>query len=604
MTRTKKIVYMRIKQLIALPLLALALSGCGGGENETFYKVGFLGAPCDTSPEWNDANMQRMKELGFNTIQLNVAWGYRPGDNPLNMEDVVAVPDEFILPVDTTMLNENTGTRHVFLHSPEKIAARADELRSRIALCKKYGMRTIFHFGAPYVAYPAAEPLSQCISDGRTVERYKALIRKFHEEFPGVDDLLMYTYDQNAWLCSENGVCDKCFGRPLHERVSAFVNTLAATWRELNPGGRLWWEPWEISGGQTFAAMELLDTACVGLSLHSSITEVQLVLPADRWFKNMLTLASKHGIPVIGELWLGSATEETEPYTSIPTPLATLRALKAVNGAGKLAGIKEYYGNLPDREDVNLRMTAIFFDNPEIGEEEAMKLLAAPYGPAADEVREYWTLVSRAFELYPWDISWFAREVGKSNPCHALTAATLKGASWQTPSWQSNRRAAFMRTSETDYPHFWMLEDAQLRFKAAADCAAAALEAAGRVADKVPAEYSGNFRKGMEELAGMRQRMMAYVYHIRETNLCSMLRSKLAETGETDGALLQELNRILKEDNENQGGSDAMAEAIDMLEEAPEAFLEKYFRQYADSEEVPEHLLPADWGNVWSLTSK
>ena len=218
MTRTKKIVYMRIKQLIALPLLALALSGCGGGENETFYKVGFLGAPCDTSPEWNDANMQRMKELGFNTIQLNVAWGYRPGDNPLNMEDVVAVPDEFKLPVDTTMLNENTGTRHVFLHSSEKIAARADELRSRIALCKKYGMRTIFHFGAPYVAYPATEPLSQCISDERTAERYKALIRKFHEEFPGVDDLLMYTYDQNAWLCSENGVCDKCFGRPLHER--------------------------------------------------------------------------------------------------------------------------------------------------------------------------------------------------------------------------------------------------------------------------------------------------------------------------------------------------------------------------------------------------
>lgn len=141
---------MRIKQLIALPLLALALSGCGGGENETFYKVGFLGAPCDTSPEWNDANMQRMKELGFNTIQLNVAWGYRPGDNPLNMEDVVAVPDEFKLPVDTTMLNENTGSQHVFLHSPEKIAARADELRSRIALCKKYGMRTIFHFGASH----------------------------------------------------------------------------------------------------------------------------------------------------------------------------------------------------------------------------------------------------------------------------------------------------------------------------------------------------------------------------------------------------------------------------------------------------------------------
>ena len=33
--------------------------------------------------------MRQVKELGFNAIQLNLAWGVRPDDEPLNLEDVV-----------------------------------------------------------------------------------------------------------------------------------------------------------------------------------------------------------------------------------------------------------------------------------------------------------------------------------------------------------------------------------------------------------------------------------------------------------------------------------------------------------------------------------
>ncbi len=36
----------------------------------------------------------RLQALGFNTIQLNVAWGSRPGDEPLNLEGVVALDPE------------------------------------------------------------------------------------------------------------------------------------------------------------------------------------------------------------------------------------------------------------------------------------------------------------------------------------------------------------------------------------------------------------------------------------------------------------------------------------------------------------------------------
>jgi hypothetical protein len=43
---------------------------------------------------WTDPNLLRLKALGFNTIQVNVACGPRPGDEPLNLEDVVELPPD------------------------------------------------------------------------------------------------------------------------------------------------------------------------------------------------------------------------------------------------------------------------------------------------------------------------------------------------------------------------------------------------------------------------------------------------------------------------------------------------------------------------------
>ena len=263
-----------------------------------------------------------------------------------------------------------------------------------------------------------------------------------------------------AWEKAES--CPRCHGVPLHDRVTKFVNAMARTWRELNPNGVLFWEPWELSAGETYRCIELLDASCVGLSLHSSIAEVQIAFPADRWFKNVLTKAQDRNMPVIGELWTGSLTEEMEPFTHIATPVTTLRALRAVNNAGKLKGIKEYYGNAPDKEDPNLRMTGLFFANPDIIDDSALKQLAKPYGKISTTVATYWKLASEAVELYPWDVSWLARTIGKVDPVHLLSAATIKGASWQTPAWQSSRRTAFLRTDQTEKPNFWTRENTQL----------------------------------------------------------------------------------------------------------------------------------------------
>jgi hypothetical protein len=578
---------MKLVKKLSLALIAWAtLSNPGtegkaqpnGPTQRVAYKVGFLGAPSFPDAEnpalrlkWDDTNMQRMKDLGFNTMQLNIAWAYRPYDEALNLEDVVALPKRFTLtPIDLEHVTDK-------LRTPEKIAARSVILKERLAICKKYGMRTIFHFGAPNTNQREMEPLEQCVMDPATVERYTTLVKDFGEKFPGVDDLLLYTYDQHAWLCSEAGPCPRCHGVPVAERVSSFVNALAQTWKGINPNGTLWWEPWEISAGESFRTMDLLDATAVGLSIHSSIAEVMIANPADRWFKNVLYLAEERHIPVMGEVFMGGPTEEMEPYTHIQCPLSTLRQLRAVNSAGKLKGIKEYYGNVPNKEDPNLRMTGIFFHNPEVGDEEALAELAKPYGPGAATVVKYWKLVTAAIDLTPWDITWRLRRIGYSFPSHLMTAAVLKGASWKTPAWKSTRKATFIVTDDASQPSFWLREDIQLRFEHAALKMQEAIEVGRGVRNDIPEQFGDVFNASIEELTGFRVRLLAYAYHLRETNLADLIRSAIEKGLPVRQANVEELKAILLKDQENQGSAEPIASALKMLEEDRNKFLNTYF---------------------------
>src|SRR6476620_1708435 len=65
------------------------------------YKVGFLGNPSSSVPfemtvpvPWTTDTVGQLKKLGFNTVQINVAWGPRPADEVLNIEDVVELTPE------------------------------------------------------------------------------------------------------------------------------------------------------------------------------------------------------------------------------------------------------------------------------------------------------------------------------------------------------------------------------------------------------------------------------------------------------------------------------------------------------------------------------
>ncbi len=538
-------------------------------------RVGILGCPSRPQVAWTIENLRILQDLGFNTMQLNIAWGYRPADEPLNLEDVVDLP---------LGCQEFESERAVPVRSdPSRRVERKADLRQRIQLCRQVGMRSIFHFGAPNNAFYDPNftnfikgQMAHCLLDRKTPDYYACLLKAFFEEFPGVDDILMYTYDQDAWLCNEFGDCPYCSGVPLHERVTPFVNRMARTWNQMVPAGRLWWEPWELSAGQVLQCVERLDCDCVGLSLHTNIAEAQVTVVADGWFKNTARLAASRNIPVIGENFLGAASEEVEPYTHLSHPLVVLRMLRSVAQVEGVVGIKEYYGLLPDQLDINLKGTGLFLHDPTIEEETALHLLSIEFGAAAEQMESFWRLTSEAMELFPWDSSWFIREIGKSDPVHSMSAAFLRGYCAETPSWLATRDAIFMKVNNEE-PHPWMLEDVQLRCEMASRRIRQALEIGQKALSRIPQHNQEAFSLNLEELQGFLQRTLAYIYHIRATNLAMIMRQKIHQGKEIPALQVEELLNVMVADQENQDQPEPLQSAIQLLKTNLRAFLDRYY---------------------------
>jgi len=545
-------------------------------KNDLQYKVGIMGCPSRPDVTWSRENLSHLQDLGFNTMQVNIAWGSRPGDEPLNLEDVVELPGD----------KEKSLGQPIALKSdpsPEARQNRCANLRHRLDLCRQMRIGAIFHFGAPYNGSSGYDDtlLVNCLLDGKTQDRYVCLLRALAEQYQGVDDVLIYTYDQDAWLCNEFGPCPRCRAVPLHERVVPFINQLGRTWRSMNPKGRLWWEPWELSAGQVLKCIEQLDPETVGLALHSNIAEVMATHAVDRWLKNAAALAANRGIPVIVEAYLSGASEELEPFAHLQHPLVTLRALRAINETPGVIGIKEYYGLLGDREDPNLRMTGLFFADPHISEEEALMQLAAPYGRAAETIIAFWRLCSEAMELFPWETSWYIREIGKCNVRHSMTAAFIRGQQCHTPSWDSTRRAIFMKCDD-EQPHPWMLEDVQLRCELAAQRMAEALAVGQAVGSSISRDLGRSLEKCLVELDGFRRRALSYAYHLRETNLATVMRACRQKQTPIPAAIIAEMIALLKKDQINQHADEPIGAALQLLQTDVGAFLDRYFQVVAD----------------------
>lgn len=516
------------------------------------YNYAMVGSPQIPDYEWSDRVMERLTSLGFGGVQLNVAWGCRPGDEALNIEDVLVLDGQ----------SEEVRARCV---------KRRDDIRKRLSLCKKHGLRSLFHFGAPYNGSEGylSLPLKACILDEAVISKYEALLFELERQIPEIDDILIYTYDQDAWLCDEFRNCPACRGIPLDKRLVPFLERLTSARRKINPDGILWWEPWELSAGQVLKCVPELPDQNFGLMLHSNTGEVQKARPVDLWFRNTVRLASERNIPVVAELFLAEICEETQPLMRIPAPGLSYFQIKAVQGVRGVCGIKEYFGLHPLENDPCLEAAGLCLNHPEMPLDEVLLKVADKYGDRELSLRLF-KETEDAYMLYPWDVSWYAREIGNSTVDHGWSAAFIRGQQCSTPSWDSSRHAIFMKTDDSQ-PHPWMLEDIQLRCGMCAD----ALEKAVKTADELLRKsYSKEASEARESLEYFKRIARSYELHLRETNVAMMLRE--AEEGELKERLKKEMKELLQSDLVNQNGSPKIMKIIEEFDDSADEWLEKY----------------------------
>jgi hypothetical protein len=122
-----------------------------------------------------------------------------------------------------------------------------------------------------------------------------------------------------------------------------------------------------------------------------------------------------------------------------------------------------------------------------------------------------------------------------------------------------------------------MLEDVQLRCDLAAERMTRALALGQRIQLGLPQQFQTDYAEGLRQLAGFRQRTLAYVYHLRETNLARMMRGLRARGEPVPDRMRQEMTAVLKADQQNEQQAEPIGEALASLASDEDTFLKTYF---------------------------
>jgi hypothetical protein len=552
----------------ALVIIAFNALACGASQLPPL-RVAILGNP-NGVPQWTDARVKALKNAGFDTVQLNVAWGSRPDNEPLNLNDVVALPGQ---PID-----------------PE-VAKRQPELRKRIDLAKKYALRTIFHFGSPFMwRNPDTGEIKRQSSDAfrgvwfdsanpKVVEYETGLLRQFVKQFGDIDDILVYTYDQDAWEASQ--FSDSIFSRavPLHERLPKYLKALHDLWSHRDGDHTMWWEPWELSAGQIYKIIPELPTDHFGLSIHNNIAEAEISKPVDLWYRTVAMVCRRRGIPVIGEGYFSAETEEVQSM-AIPCPRLVDEQYLAMTRVAGIVGVKEYFGVRPLVPDLNLAIFTARVNHPDSTTEQLLDQITARFGDEQEDVKHLCGELSDAMQFMPFEASLIVRLISKASIDHGWSGAYIHGQMADTPSWNSSRHAMFMKTDDRQ-PHPDMLEDVQLRCEIAADHIAAAQKLLPRLIEKSTGDDRAMFQRLRGDLDHFRRVAMSYALHLRETQLARILRDDLAANRPLTGRAVEEMKQRLDADVENQNGHGRVVQMRDAFKADPPKF-------------VTEHLVPTD----------
>jgi hypothetical protein len=527
---------------------------------------------------WTDEEMERLKTIGFNEVEIDESSG-NWGDDVSRMQ---AAAHGYI-PIGGVIV---PGERE-WPGSREKRA----ELKQHVALAHKHGLRTLLGFASPNMDrnpysgdvggnyYPIDDVTFDSwydIMNPKVRDRELGLLRAFRRQFPEVDDILVYTYDAGAWQTPEFQYNRFSYGIPLADRLPGYLTALHQVWTEGRTGSaRMWWEPWELSAGQVYTMLVKLPRTGFGLIIHSNIAEAQLAQPVDVWFRVTARMCRDLGIPVVAESFFGSATEEIEPL-SIPAPRLADEQYQAFMRVSGIVGIKEYYGIDTAIADFDLDLLQARLRNPARSTSDLIEGITQRFGMAEVDVREYLELLSDALQAYPWDASWAARDVGRASTDHGWRGAFIRSGVAPTPAWESTRHARFMKTDDTQ-PHFWMLEDVELRCRLAADL----LDKAGALFSRLLDELSDSadraqFERIQKDVDVFRRVARSYALHLRETNVAQMLRQDMAAGRPMTATLVKELGQLLDADVVNQQERGRVLEMRRLYFQSPEAFVRRY----------------------------
>ncbi|MEI8039817.1 MAG: hypothetical protein WCL11_00325 [Verrucomicrobiota bacterium] len=510
------------------------------------YFVGIVGNPSVPDISWSDDELEQIKSLGVNMVQLSIAWGGKPANEVLNLED----------------LDKEQREKFAF----------------RIKQARKHGLKTMAQFGIPrMINYSPVQPA--CILDPAVQKKYQEMLTEFMTSFPEVDDVMVYTFDQRAWLCSEFGPCPRCTGVPLDERVPQFLNLLNETMQKCRPNTRLWWKPWELSRGQVVTILGKVKPAGFGLALNPS-TSNEVYPFNDRSFKSDLgvkrfvQLAKEHGIPVIGEF------DHTfyKPLYLIEDffPRLIYEQMNCWKEMPGVVGVKEYYGFSPSVFSVNAAMLKAWMKSPGASLDKLLNEIAAPYGPqAAPLLQQAWEYTAQSVEAYPWDTTYLIGPIGLDrhwDGSHDWDPVHIISTSWDTPIWKANRRGNFMLTDEPK-AHPWLFEDTGLRLE---DAAALGFKAVGFYDQSIAAggPKVDDIRTQREIVWKTSRSLRAKSLHYLMT-----LAAQDARTVQNDEKqfpiVTKRLEALLKKDLENQGGNAAVAQKLAELQRDPKAWVGK-----------------------------
>ena len=527
-----------------LPLQDAAADPPASKQGGFKYFVGIVGNPSVTDISWSDEELGQIKSLGVNVVQLSIAWGNRPADEVLNLEDLDA------------------GQR-------EKFAFRT-------AQAKKHGLRTMAQFGIPRMI--SDNPLQPaCIMDPEVQKKYETLLTDFMKSFSDVDDILVYTFDQHAWLCSEFGPCPRCSGVPLDERLPAFLNLLNETMQKCRPNTTLWWKPWELSKGQIVAILEKVKPEHFGLVLNPS-TSNEVYPFNDRSFRSDLgvrrfvQIAKERNIPVLGEFdhTLYKPLYQMEDFF----PRLIYEQMMGWRELG-VTGVKEYYGFAPATFSVNTAMLRAWMQTPDAPLETLLQQVAAPYGEkAAPLMLQAWEWVAQSVEAFPWDVTYMIGQMGLDrgrDGSHGWEPASIINATWDTPIWKANRRANFMLTQD-DKAHPWLFEDAALRLE---DCASLAFKAVACYDQAIAADNDklDDIRNQRDVVWKTARSVRGKSLHILET--LAAQNARMAQQDEQQFELMcARLQALLKKDAENQNNGEAITKMLESFQHDPKAWLD------------------------------